>query len=231
MNEQCQRLPIYIVERHELSRTGFRLIFEKDQRLKVVGEAADLQEAFDDIKLKSPSVVMIGIEDPDRDANLCVRIKESLPNIQLLALFDSVDYANLCLFLGSYVSGFSSRSVDVESLLLAVHALTGGSLWFSPIAANALTESFSIVTKQSNNESIVQLTDREREILKRLVRGFTNPQIAEELQLSIETIKTYIRRIMDKSSIRSRRELMIRYRRFGSLIGSSNLDLRRKKKT
>lgn len=223
MNEHCQKLPIFIVERQELSRTGFRLIFENDPRVNVVGDAAGLQDAFDEIQSKSPSVVMIGVEDPERDADLCVRLKECLPNTQLLALFDNVDYAKLCLFISSHVSGFSSRSVDVESLLLAVHALSGGSLWFSPLAANALTESYGKVTKQSNNESIVKLTDREREILKRLVRGFTNPQIAEELQLSIETIKTYIRRIMDKSSIRSRRELMIRYRRFGSLASSSEL--------
>lgn len=219
MNDQCQRLSIFIVERHELSRTGFRLVFEKDPRLHVVGDAKDLSEAIEEIKSKNPSVVVIGIDEAERDAELCLRLKESLPNIQLLVLMDNLSQDNLSLFMNSSVSGFSSRGVNVDSLLVAVHSLGGGALWFSPKAASLLTEKFAEVPAGSvgKSESIVKLTDRETEILKRLVRGFTNPQIADELHLSIETIKTYIRRIMDKSSIRSRRELMQRYRRSGAL--------------
>lgn len=219
MISNVQKRTVYIVERHELHRTGFRLILEKDERLSVLGDATDLEKAMEDIRSSSPSVVIVGISEPVRDAYLCEVLKQSLPETQILVLFDDIDFSTINLFVAASVTGFSSRSVNIEVLLVAVHALSGGSMWFSPPAACAFVELMRNSVQDSSTAKVI-LTDREREILKRLVHGMTNRQIAEELQLSIETIKTYIRRIMDKSSIRNRRELKQQYRKRGLLLSS-----------
>lgn len=215
MIKQTPALPVYLVERHELSRTGYKLVLEKDGRLAVVGDAADLAAAIDEIISTNPSVVVVAVEDAERDARLCEQLKEINPDLKLFIVTDNVELSTLLKFMAASASGFCSRGVNIETLQMAILSLAAGGLWFCPSMANAIDKFLPGEVKPASPVDL-KLTDREKEILKKVVRGFTNAQIADEFDLSIETIKTYIRRIMDKSSIRSRRELTRKYRKISS---------------
>jgi DNA-binding NarL/FixJ family response regulator len=93
-------------------------------------------------------------------------------------------------------------------------------MWLSPTAASAVSGTLFTDKQHGTKPALHQelnFTEREREILKRLVKGYTNQKIAVELGLSVETVKTYIRRIMDKSSIRSRKQLLSVYKKLNNM--------------
>ena len=209
---------IFVVEPQEISRTGFRLIFQTDQRFQIIGESNNFSASFAQINELNPDLLMLKITDENNDLVLLNRMKDSCPSIQIMAFFDAIDADLICRFSSAEVNGFCMSTVNVEHLLHGILAVASGAMWFSPATPSNLIRIICAdhkVTKTSSNREI-NLSDRELEILKRLVKGNTNQSIAVELGLSMETVKTYIRRIMDKSSIRSRKQLLSLYRKLKS---------------
>lgn len=215
MNQGQKKLAIYIVERKEISRTGFKLILEKDPKVEVVGDSEDFESALPEILKSKPSIVLVGVEDSEKDSALCENLKKSLPETDLMVMFgDDFQLEDLARFLSASVSGFTNRAVNIDGLTLAIRTVAMGGLWFSPAISELVRKQIQELMPREPVPMTVALTDRELEILKRLINGYSNPEIAEELKLSIETIKTYIRRIMDKSQIRNRRHLVSNFHSF-----------------
>lgn len=218
-NPSNQRISLYLIERQELSRTGFRLIFEMDEGIQIIGESDDLETAMADVIEKNPCVVLVRADVIDKDVEQVRQLKEKLPDTNVLVLSDNLETLVVSQFIGANASGYCSRNVNVQNLLVAVRAVSTGGMWFGPAGAQIIRgvlrgdlnvpSQFGRAGEYSGVPA--SLTEREAEILKRVSQGLTNQQIAERLHLSVETVKTYIRRIMDKSSIRSRRELVVRY--------------------
>ncbi len=209
-------IKITIVERHELSRAAYRLFFATDPRFEIVAEVETIEDAGSQIPLTQPRVILIHAKHPETECDQIKLMKQSFPQVQVLALTDTEDSATIGRLVSAGVSGCCSSNVSVQNLLVAVSAVAVGGMWFGPSLAATMRAVLrgDGVPGQPVGEAAPRpvLTERESEILRRLAQGLTNQQIAERLHLSVETVKTYIRRIMDKSSVRRRQDLVARYR-------------------
>lgn len=217
MTNSAKKIYLYIVETQELSRAGYRLVFDMDKGVEIAGEFDNLNSAAANFGDQQPNVLLFHVEDVDQDSVDLSRFKEKHPDANILVLADEIDMTFVSKFLAAHASGFCTRNVTVESLLVAVRAVAAGGIWFGPTMHNLIRDWCSTAVDvpagaRHDIDIAVALTERENEILKRVSQGMTNQQIADQLHLSVETVKTYVRRIMDKSAIRSRRELVARYR-------------------
>jgi DNA-binding NarL/FixJ family response regulator len=215
MLENDSRIRLYVIEEQELTRTAFCSLLSHDQRLEIVGSSSSIDEAICDIDRVQPHIVVIKADaggEPIVDP--ISRMKNANPNIALMVLSEAVDPDSLPELIQAGVTSVCGSNVAVADLLVGIRATAGGCMWFGPRASGCLrtvvANAASIKANSQDRARLIgsALTEREIEILAGMARGLTNQQIAGELMLSIETVKTYVRRIMDKSSIRTRRELM-----------------------
>jgi DNA-binding NarL/FixJ family response regulator len=224
MPNKHRTVTLFLIERQELSRTGFRLIFEMDEGIEIVGEGDEIESSVETICQLQPRVVLLRADAVEPDVDHIRNLRAQAPDTDILVLTDIIEANAISKFIAAGANGCCSRNVNVENLLVAVRSVAAGGMWFGPTAANVvravlrgeLSLASQFVRSHDQTSIPASLTDRESEILKRVAQGLTNQQIAERLHLSVETVKTYIRRIMDKSSIRNRRELVARFHRSGS---------------
>jgi DNA-binding NarL/FixJ family response regulator len=214
MQERLYPIRLYVVEEQELMRTAFCSLLGHDERLEVVGSSSSIEESIHEIGEVQPHVVVVKVEGRgDRLVDPICRLKNATPHVAVMVLLEDVTEEVVANYIQSNVSAVCSKTIGVAGLLLGIRAAADGCIWLGPNVAGCLRTlvAKAAVIKTANEDrprSIGSgLTDRETEILAAMARGLTNQQIAAELLLSIETVKTYIRRIMDKSSIRTRREL------------------------
>jgi DNA-binding NarL/FixJ family response regulator len=210
-----QRIKLFVIDDEELSRTGFCLLFAKDERIELVGNGETLSDSLPAIESCRPDVIVVKAQVTGEQ--IAAPIEELLkrcPQVHVLAVLELLDPDLIARLIKDGVSGICSVRINVESLLLAIHATASGSIWFGPrvsdVIRNLVSGSANAMNDQAHRSRLLaaSLTERESEILKLMSRGLTNQQIAGELHLSVETVKTYIRRIMDKSAIRTRRQLL-----------------------
>ena len=207
---------LYIVEDNEVGRIGFRLIFERDPLINIAGESSSAPSAIEEIMEAKPDVILLKREMPEVNGiELTRQLRDQFPEAKVLLFTSHIDPEDMAAFLAAGGSGCCLSSISVENLILAIRSVANGALWFGQSAAEPIR---SLVTNYSQqpagappNEKTfrpVPLTERENDVLRLIADGLTNQQIAEKLNVSTETVKTHIRRIMDKSAIRKRRELI-----------------------
>ncbi len=219
-NNHSNKTTLFIIEKQPLSRAGYTMIFGTDATIEIVGESDDLSSGMEKIAATKPAVILLRVDNVDRDLEELSVVRASHPESKVLILSEELEPAAVAKFIGAGASGCCCRNVNVENLLAAIHAIAAGGMWFDPSASAIMRGFLSGDLQLSNSQSgppspsvTPVLTERENEILRQLAAGLTNQQIAERLHLSVETVKTYVRRIMDKSAIRSRRELLIKYKK------------------
>jgi DNA-binding NarL/FixJ family response regulator len=206
---------LFVVDSDELSRTCFCLLFDQDERLNVVGSAASMEKCVGELASKAVQVLIVKAEsDVSSLVESLEQARAVCPDVRLLVLLETVSGPIIADLLKAYVNGMCSTRIPVQDLLLAVQTVANGSMVFAPPIADTI-RSFAmacsdghVIEVGATKLPITAFTDRETEILGLIGKGLSNAQIANHLQLSVETVKTYVRRIMDKSSIRSRRELL-----------------------
>jgi DNA-binding NarL/FixJ family response regulator len=179
---------------------------------KLVGEYDDAETAIADLPQRKPSVVLFDINLPGMNGIECVRkLKPHLPDTQFLMVTVYEDANHIFDALAVGASGYllkQTRRSELIDALKDVHA--GGSPMSSQIARKVV-QSFRRNETESTNGETVELSQREREVLELLARGYLYKEIAEQLKISVPTVNTYIRRIYEKLHVRSRAQAVAKY--------------------
>jgi NarL family two-component system response regulator LiaR len=196
------RIRIMIVDDHSMMRTGLRYTLESFDDLELVGEASSGSEALELCQKTKPDVILMDMVMPEMDgAETTQHIQSNYPSAQIIALtsFQERDLVERALQSGAI--GYLLKNVPAEELVKAIRAAYKGKPTLSQEATEALIES----TRQKS-ELGGDLTDREREVLGRMVKGLTNAQIAEGLMVSESTVKFHVRNILSKLGAANRTE-------------------------
>jgi DNA-binding NarL/FixJ family response regulator len=203
---------VLIADDQALVRAGFRVLIESDPDLEVVGEAADGIQAVALARSEAADVVLMDIRMPEMDGLAATRelvTGPEGPRVIILTTFDVDEYVFEALRAGA--SGFLLKDTDPAELLQAVRVVAAGDALLAPSVTRRLIEEFATRPDPHRTppEALTSLTEREREVLALVARGFSNHEIAEELVISPATAKTHVSRVMMKLGARDRAQLVV----------------------
>lgn len=197
---------ILLVDDHKMMRDGLRKILDDDESMTVVGEACDGREALKLATETRPDVVVMDVGMPDMNGIEATRsIMRELPRAKVVALSTYSDKRYVLNMLAAGASGYVLKSAAYHELLSAVRAALGGGQYLSPEIAGIVVEECFAPEKGAG--AFKKLAPREREVLQLLAEGLTSREIGQRLSISIKTVETHRRHIMQKLELHSVAEL------------------------
>jgi len=210
----AEAIRVVLADDQHLVRAGFRLILERDERIEVVGEAADGAEAAELVRRLRPDVVLMDIRMPVLDGlEATRRILDDPRNAEVrvvvLTTFELDDYVFDALRAGA--SGFLLKEIEPDQLRQAVHVAAAGQALLSPSVTRRVIAAFNAKRdpRPTDPERLDRLTEREREVLVLVAEGLTNDEIGRRLFMSPSTAKTHVNRAMTKLHARDRAQLVV----------------------
>jgi DNA-binding NarL/FixJ family response regulator len=204
-----EKLKIYIAEDHLVVRDGIKLLINSQPDMQVVGEASDGDEAWKGAMQAKPDVVLMDISMPGKNGIVTTRmLQESDPSIKILILTVHEERAYLRELLEAGASGYILKRSASEELIKAIHTVFNGGIFVDPFIAGKLLP-------RDKNESIGQeqevdeiLSQREGEVARLISQGYSNKEIALQLEISVKTVETYKYRVMEKLGLRNRADFI-----------------------
>ena len=212
-----------IADDHAILRAGLKMLINAQADMEVVAEAPDGETAVQAAREMKPDVALLDLTMPG--AGGMRALQEMVRNcrktrVVILTMHDDAAYLRSVLAAGA--SGYVlKRTVDAE-LLTAIRAVHRGGTFVDPSLANILVQ--DVLAKrgtQAGSMSVNILSDREQQVLKLVAQGYSSPQIAKQILVSVKTVETYRARIADKLGLRTRSEVVLYAIRMGLLSAES----------
>jgi len=199
-------LRVIVADDHRLFRQGLiGLMKTRSDLVEVVGEAATGCEAVAMADMLQPDVVLMDIAMPETDGlEAAACIKERLPHIQVVMLTASESDADLVRAVRLGAAGYLLKDLDADELFDLLLGVERGEVVMTRSMGARLLKNIGKKTNSVNDVAIDDLTERETEVLQLVAQGASNPQIADALTISINTVKVHLRNILDKLSVDNR---------------------------
>ena len=204
---------VLIADDQALVRAGFRMILDAEEDIGVVGEAADGNEAVEQVRRLDPDVVLMDIRMPELDGIEATRRVvaaggDSPARVLMLTTFDLNEYVYEALRAGA--SGFLLKDVPPEELAAGIRVVARGDALLAPAITRRLIHEFArAAPAAAPPDGFSDLTAREVEVFKLVARGLSNAEIAAELIVSETTVKTHVARLLMKLGIRDRVQAVV----------------------
>lgn len=200
---------VVLADDHRIVRDGLRLLINGQPDMLVVGEAADGKEALKQARALKPDIVVMDLSMPELNGMQATQVlKSERPELKIIALTAHEDETYLAQLCKAGASGYVLKRSAGEALIQAIGVVAKGGVYFEPaLAGKALLRQMAAVPDKSHPRH-AELSEREKEVLLRLAWGYSNKEVAAELNLSVKTIETYKARIGEKLGLRSRTELV-----------------------
>lgn len=207
---QKECIEIVLADDHAIVREGLKSLLNAQADMRVVGEAPNGQAALEIIRELAPHIVITDVSMPGLSGSeLVAQLRENFPHLKMLALTVHEERIYLTELLRAGVAGYVLKRAAASDLVNAVRIVAGGGTYIDPALAGTVVTGFldSSSTDLAGGEG---LSDREREVVVRIARGFSNKEIAAELELSVKTVETYKARVAEKLGLHSRVDI-VRY--------------------
>jgi DNA-binding NarL/FixJ family response regulator/class 3 adenylate cyclase len=210
----AREITIVIADDQQLVRTGLRVILDAEPDMRVVGEAPDGRAALDVVRRRKPDLVLMDIRMPELDGLRAA--KEILSDgdldsaVLMLTTFDLDEYVYEALRIGA--SGFLLKDAPSDRLLDAVRVAAAGDALLAPSITRRLIERFARAARPESEgvpAALAELTSREVEVLRLIARGLSNGEIAAELVLTDNTVKTHVAHVLSKLGLRDRVQAVV----------------------
>jgi DNA-binding NarL/FixJ family response regulator len=208
-----------IIEDDELTRLYICTALQQKDEIEVVGEAHNARHGLIMLKKLQPDIAIVDIGLPDEDGiELTKKIKaianhRQLQNTKVLILTLSNNKESVLAAFSAGADSYCMKDTRFDNLLEAIRVTAGGNPWIDPMIARIILEQVQKKTSvASNHKKSMQpgmITDRELEVLKLIVEGFSNSKIADKLYITSGTVKTHVRNIMNKLSANDRTQAAI----------------------
>lgn len=239
------KIRVALIEDHDLTRVGIRTALQQRQEIEVVGEAANASDGLKLLEAEHPDIAIVDIGLPDKDGiELTRQLKssqdpadESRTKVLILTLRDNKEAVLAAFAAGA--DSYCMKDISFDSLLEALRVTHSGNAWIDPAIARIVLQQAQ-QTPEGSTENVVidsktvsinaadaeydqmiaayPLTERELEVLQLIVEGCSNAIIAEKLYITVGTVKTHVRNILNKLCADDRTQAAVRALRSG-LVG------------
>ena len=211
VNMTAKEIKVVIVEDYKLTRVGLRYALNEIENINVIAEAQNAEVGLEIIKKEKPDVVLMDLGLPGINGREATqKVKMISPDTKIIILTSHDREEEVIASLGCGASGYCLKDIDPVTLSNVIKNVAKGACWLdSNIAHLALKffpkpENTEIAGVSSSGESKTKLTERENEVLKLLVQGKSNTQIAQELIVSVHTAKAHVCSILQKLCVDDR---------------------------
>lgn len=195
-----KKINLVIADDHKIFREGLSELLTKESDIHVVGQIGNHAELTDTLSKVHVDVILMDITMGDDNGILMTEeVKKDYPDIKVLALSMHGDKNYIVKMLEVGASGYMLKNAGKEEMLNAIHTVANGNTYFSSqVSAKLLEHLTNPKAAQKKNPEGIPLTDREIEVLKLIADEHSNPEIAEKLFISIRTVDTHRRNLLDK---------------------------------
>jgi two-component system, NarL family, response regulator DevR len=199
---------VFLLDDHEVVRRGLRELFESEEDLTVVGEAATAQEALARVPASRPDVAVLDVRLPDGDGvEVCRDLRSAMPELKCLMLTSYADDEALFSAILAGASGYVLKQIRGSDLVSAVRRVAAGESLLDPALTRQVME--RLRGESVEDERLARLTAQERNILELIADGKTNRQIADDLYLAEKTVKNYVSNLLSKMGFARRTEAAV----------------------
>jgi len=200
---------ILLVDDHTVLRAGLKALLDSEPDMRVVGEASTGEEGVERAKHLKPDVVVMDLSMPGMGGMEATRQITGLSlNIKVLVLTMHAEEEYLLAVLEAGGSGYVRKTSADQDLTHAIRAVAKDEVFLYPSAAKLLLQGFKTKVETHGPDPLEKLTEREREVLRQTVEGFSSSEIGERLFISPKTVDTYRSRVMEKLGLTHRSELV-----------------------
>lgn len=190
---------VLIVDDHAVVRTGLRQLLATADDIDVVGEAADGTTVLDAVEQLRPDLVLMDLSMPDVDGVQATRlIKAAYPHVHVVVLTSFGDQTRILAALESGADGYLLKHSEPQQIIDAVRSTVSGGASLDPHAARVL------LSARSLGGQAATMTSRERQVLRLVVDGLANKQIARRLDISERTVKAHLTNVFQRLGVRDR---------------------------
>lgn len=217
MMRKPDHINIMIVDDHDMVRTGLRTYLMLEPKFQVTAEASDGQSAFDSLASFSeeslPDIILMDLMMPGMDGIQATRmIMARYPNMKIVMLTSFLEDEKVYGAIEAGAVSYVLKTVSAEELIYAISGAYKGMPVMTQDVSQALTRGLRQRTTQSGDEG---LTEREKEVLLLIADGQSNKEIAEELHISVKTVKTHVSNLLMKCELEDRTQLAVLAHRKG----------------
>lgn len=201
---------VLIADDQSMVRAGLRLLLEGEEDIEVVAEASNGLEAVEQAARVHPTVILMDIRMPELDgleATRRILASDDAARILILTTFDLDNYVYEALRAGA--SGFVLKDEPPEQLIAAVRTVAAGEALLSPSITKRVIEEFARKPYKATPQELEDLSERELEVFRLIVRGLSNVEIGQELFISDTTVKTHVTHILQKLNLRDRVQAVV----------------------
>lgn len=200
-----QPIAVFLVDDHNVVRAGLDAYLSTEPGIEVVGEAADGREALARLSAlasrgRVPDVILMDLQMPHLDGvEATAQVKAAWPQIEVIAVTSFVEEARIRAALAAGATGYLLKDADAQDVAEAIRAAVAGEVRLDPAAAAALAAGL-----RAPKSAVVELTERERQVVTLLAEGYTNREIARDLGVAERTARTHVSNILTKLGLSSR---------------------------
>ncbi len=211
METKLKPVSIIIVDDFKLTRVGLRCALNANADLEVITESDNAIDGLKLIEKHKPDVVLMDLGLPTMNGIEAIgKIREFSKDIKIIALTSHDRQEEVVAALSSGANAYCLKDIDPEKLADVIRDVSQGVCWLDPLVANLALKSIpkvedaALVGERAANHVKIPLTERENEVLKHLVEGKSNTEIAKELIVSVHTAKAHVCSILQKMCVNDR---------------------------
>jgi DNA-binding NarL/FixJ family response regulator len=208
-NAERRQARVVLVDDHRMFRTGVRAEIGQTERtnVDVVGEAADVEQAVSVVTSTMPDVVLLDVHLPGGGGVEVLRRCASLGGVRFLALSVSDAAEDVIGVIRGGARGYVTKTITGTDLVDAIFRVRDGDAVFSPRLAGFVLDAFAATDTPPVDEDLDRLTQREREVLRLIARGYAYKEIAKQLYISVKTVESHVSAVLRKLQLSNRHEL------------------------
>lgn len=204
-------IKLLIVDDHVVVRSGLMMLLNGKNNIEVIGEASEGDEAIKKAQELRPDVVLMDLSMPHGKDGLTAtqELHQLMPDVSILILTMHDDEEYLFRAIHAGASGYILKNAPHEELIAAIASVYSGNAYLTPSATRTLMSGYlDRVKNGDSSDTFDVLSDREKEVLEWIAKGYSNKEIAEHLIISVKTVESHKSNLMEKLGLKSRPELV-----------------------